>query len=81
MAWIVSLFCCGWWIPVWLLMAALGGEKRATVSVDQYGNVNQHKAPMEPYRIVILVVAGVAALLLLLFWGSFMASMLSSSSS
>lgn len=35
---ILTLVTLGIWAIVWILMVALGGEKRAVVSVDEYGN-------------------------------------------
>ena len=34
---ILSIVTVGLWIPVWILLAILGGEKRQIVSVDEYG--------------------------------------------
>jgi len=36
---LASVFLCGLWIPVWILLAATGGEKRHVLTVDPYGNV------------------------------------------
>lgn len=30
---ILSVFTCGLWLPVWLVIALLGGERRATLTV------------------------------------------------
>ena len=35
---IISIFTCGLWLIPWLVMGAVGGEKRTVVSVDEYGN-------------------------------------------
>jgi hypothetical protein len=35
---ILTLVTLGIWAIVWILMVALGGEKRAVVSVDENGN-------------------------------------------
>lgn len=35
---ILTIFLCGLWLPVWLLLIGLGGEKRRQVYVDEYGN-------------------------------------------
>jgi hypothetical protein len=32
---LLSLFLCTMWVPVWLIMAAVGGERRATISVGR----------------------------------------------
>lgn len=34
---ILSIITAGLWIPIWILLAVLGGEKRQIVSVDEYG--------------------------------------------
>jgi hypothetical protein len=67
---LLSLFCCGWWVPVWLALVALGGERRTTVSVDQYGRIGHQRAPMEPHRIIIMVMAAIWAVLLLVLFTS-----------
>ena len=33
------LLCC-LWLPVWLIIAATGGEKRHTVFVDEFGQAH-----------------------------------------
>jgi len=58
---LLSLFCCGWWIPVWLLLAAFGGERRQTVIVDDYGQIVSRLEPMGAVR-VLLVIAAVVVL-------------------
>ena len=45
------------WVPVWLIMAAVGGERRATISVDPTGGVHRQQAPMTAGRIVPIVLA------------------------
>ena len=35
---IVSLFTLLLWVPVWIVMTIVGGEKRSMVTVDEYGN-------------------------------------------
>jgi len=35
---ILSIITLGVWLIVWLLVAAWGGEKRRTLTVDEYGN-------------------------------------------
>jgi hypothetical protein len=32
---LASVFLCGLWLPVWLLIAIFGGERRGTVTVDK----------------------------------------------
>ncbi len=35
---LISVFTCGLWLIPWLVMGAVGGEKRTVVSIDEYGN-------------------------------------------
>jgi hypothetical protein len=37
---LISVFLCGLWLPIWLVLAMTGGEKRTVLTVDQCGNVN-----------------------------------------
>ena len=36
---ILTLVTCGLWAIVWIIMAAAGGEKRMSMTVDDYGRV------------------------------------------
>ena len=36
---LISVLLCGIWLPVWLVIALTGGEKRRVISVDVCGNV------------------------------------------
>lgn len=36
---ILTLVTCGFWALVWILLFAIGGEKRFSLQVDVYGNV------------------------------------------
>jgi len=36
---LISVLLCGIWLPVWLVIALTGGEKRRVISVDACGNV------------------------------------------
>lgn len=36
---ILSIFTCGLWLLIWALLAALGGETRRHIYVDEYGNL------------------------------------------
>ena len=36
---LISIFLCGLWLPVWLVIGLSGGEKRTVISVDHCGNV------------------------------------------
>lgn len=38
---LASVFLCGMWIPIWILIAVGGGEKRWVLSVDPCGNVTR----------------------------------------
>ncbi|ATN88709.1 hypothetical protein SEA_DEMSCULPINBOYZ_114 [Mycobacterium phage Demsculpinboyz] len=38
---LVSVLLCGLWLPVWLVIALTGGEKRFVLAVDQCGNVTR----------------------------------------
>jgi hypothetical protein len=40
---IVTLFSCGLWGIVWIILAITGGEKREMVVVDEFGNVQLQK--------------------------------------
>jgi hypothetical protein len=36
---LLSVFTCGLWLPIWLLIMMFGGVKRRRVHVDEYGNL------------------------------------------
>jgi hypothetical protein len=36
---ILTIFLLGLWLFVWIPMAIMGGEKRETVGVDDWGNI------------------------------------------
>ena len=36
---ILTLLTAGFWIIVWIIVAASGGEKRQMITVDEFGNV------------------------------------------
>lgn len=38
---LASVFLCGFWIPIWILITISGGERRAVLSVDPCGNVTK----------------------------------------
>ena len=38
---LLTVFLCGFWLPVWLLVAVTGGEKRSVLAVDQCGNISR----------------------------------------
>ncbi|OBA78506.1 hypothetical protein A9W99_22735 [Mycobacterium sp. 1164966.3] len=62
---ICSLLCCGVWAPVWLFISAIGGERRQTLTVDEYGQLTQRREPLETYRKVLI---GIAATLFVLWF-------------
>jgi hypothetical protein len=65
---IFSICCGGIWAPVWLLITALGGQRRQVLTVDQYGQVSRRRGPLETYRKVLIAIA--AALFVLWFAGA-----------
>lgn len=38
---LVSVLLCGFWLPIWLIVALTGGEKRHVLNVDKCGNVSR----------------------------------------
>jgi hypothetical protein len=40
---IITIFSCGLWGIAWIILAITGGEKRAMVVVDEFGNVQLQK--------------------------------------
>jgi hypothetical protein len=40
---IITLFTCGLWAIVWIVLALTQGEKRHMVVVDEYGNVQMER--------------------------------------
>jgi hypothetical protein len=38
---LATVFLCGLWLPIWILIAATGGERRCDLSVDLCGNVTR----------------------------------------
>jgi hypothetical protein len=40
---IISLVTLSLWVPVWIILAIVGGEKRSIVTVDEYGNAAVQK--------------------------------------
>jgi hypothetical protein len=36
---LLTVFTCGLWLPIWLLLIALGGVKRRHIHIDEYGNL------------------------------------------
>jgi hypothetical protein len=56
------------WAPVWLLISAIGGERRQYLTVDEYGKISQRREPLETYRKVMIGIA--AAMFVLWFVGT-----------
>ncbi|HRD12002.1 MAG TPA: hypothetical protein PLI79_09085 [Mycobacterium sp.] len=75
---LLSVFLCGWWIPGWLLFTAFSGERRQTISVDEYGRITGQKAPMEASRVIAMVAAGLVCIPLFFISGSFVSACTSS---
>ncbi|MDT5255562.1 MAG: hypothetical protein QOD10_642 [Mycobacterium sp.] len=53
-----------------LIMAAVGGERRATISVDRTEGVHRQQAPMTAGRIVPIVLAVLWGVFILWFFTS-----------
>lgn len=50
---LLTVFLCGFWLPVWIILAITGGEKRLTIAVDPHGVVlfnGRPAAPIPPPR-------------------------------
>ncbi|WP_324738674.1 hypothetical protein P6281_06655 [Mycobacterium sp. 5-140-3-2] len=46
---LITVLLFGLWLPVWIIIAIDGGEKRTTVSVDENGHVRRTRgAPTSP---------------------------------
>jgi hypothetical protein len=45
---VLTVFLCGAWLPIWIILAITGAEKRMTLAVDAHGVVlvNGHPAPL-----------------------------------
>jgi len=41
---LISLVTLGIWSPVWIVITAVGGEKRTTIDVDRFGNTFVRRA-------------------------------------
>lgn len=40
---LITIFSCGLWAVVWIILGLTGGEKRHVIQVDEWGNVRtQH---------------------------------------
>lgn len=38
---LATVFLCGLWLPMWIILAVSGGETRSVLSVDRCGNVTE----------------------------------------
>ena len=61
---LLSVLCCCFWPAVWAGVTPLGGERRTTLAVDQYGNVLSQREPLKPHQIILLTLGA----LWLAFW-------------
>lgn len=67
---LLSVFSCGFWVPVWLMMTVFTGEQRRILNVDQFGQVSDVRGPLETFRKVLIgVAAGFLVFWLFLFFG------------
>jgi hypothetical protein len=66
---LVSVLLCGLWLPVWLLIAATGGERRMTLAIDQYGEIYDpnRSGRLSEAKTVLIVCGGVLLLVLILY--------------
>jgi hypothetical protein len=78
---LLCVFCCGLWVPVWLLLGAFTGERRKTISVAENGQIFTQQVPLTPGRIALIVAACIAAAIWLLFIFRFISALGQSSSS
>jgi hypothetical protein len=66
---LISVLLCGLWLPVWLIIAVTGGERRITVMVDEHGEIyDPNAAARRRTRIITSWVGGgtIAFLILLI---------------
>ncbi|MCO6007412.1 helix-hairpin-helix domain-containing protein [Actinoallomurus purpureus] len=45
---LITLLLCGLWLPVWVILAITGTEKRLTIAVDPYGVLLFNGRPVPP---------------------------------
>ncbi len=45
---LASVFTCGLWVPVWVILAVTGSEQRMTLAVDPYGVLLINGMPAQP---------------------------------
>lgn len=36
---LLTVFTCGFWLPIWIIIMVVGGEKRRHIHIDEYGNL------------------------------------------
>ena len=41
---LLTVFTFGLWLPIWLILILVGGEKREIITIDEYGQVVCRKA-------------------------------------
>ncbi|MCO5998567.1 helix-hairpin-helix domain-containing protein [Actinoallomurus rhizosphaericola] len=45
---VITLLLCGLWLPIWIILAITGTEKRLTITVDPYGVLLYNGRPVTP---------------------------------
>jgi hypothetical protein len=66
---ILTIFLCGLWAPVWLLIAATTTQRRVELSVDEFGQISdggRRGFDWSPFIAVGIFLAVAAVLVLLL---------------
>ena len=55
---LLTLLTIGFWVIVWLIISAAGGERRRIINADAYGNVSTQDVPrgLNPALIVLGIV-------------------------
>lgn len=41
---VLTLVTVGFWVPVWIVLAVFGGEKRYVITIDEFGNILNQRA-------------------------------------
>jgi hypothetical protein len=68
---LISVFMCGLWLPVWLMISAFGGTWTSTVTVDEHGEVHDSRDSPNS-RLPIYLFLGLIVLVVIAFalrWG------------
>lgn len=48
---LIAVITLGLWLPIWVLLVLIGGEKREVIEVDAYGRVTvQGERPFQAWR-------------------------------